>query len=108
MVIRRRTAQSRRLARRERAAAVGARRPVIHTVVVPQPQAATADDAEHRVLLLRLRAVFARGRPLEGRDVDGLGPLVAGLGVVADARALGKRLEARGVDAGVVDEQVLA
>src|SRR5215216_8126066 len=41
-------------------------------------------------------------------DVDGLGALVAGLGVVGDLRALGQRLEAVGVDAGVVDEQVLA
>src|SRR3954466_6745539 len=45
---------------------------------------------------------------LERGDVDGLGPLVAGLGVVGDLRALGERLEAARVDAGVVDEQGLA
>src|SRR3954447_19114688 len=56
-----------------------------------------------------------RGRPLDGRrrplkrgDVDGLGPLVAGLGVERHLRALSQRLEAVGVDAGVVDEEVLA
>src|SRR3954452_23315481 len=50
----------------------------------------------------------AGGRPLERGHVDGLGPLVAGLGVIGDLRALGQRLEAAGVDAGVVDEEVLA
>src|SRR4051812_5852990 len=45
---------------------------------------------------------------LERGDVDGLRPLVAGLGVVGDLRALSERLEAARVDAGVVDEQVLA
>src|ERR671930_2299603 len=45
---------------------------------------------------------------LERGDVDGLRPLVAGLRVVGDLRALGQRLEAVGVDAGVVDEEVLA
>src|SRR3954453_24030769 len=45
---------------------------------------------------------------LERGDVDGLRPLVAGLGVIGDLRALGQRLEAVRVDAGVVDEQVLA
>src|SRR3954451_19723071 len=54
------------------------------------------------------RSVQSRWRRLERRDVDGLGALVPGLGVEADARALGERLEALGVDAGVVDEQVLA
>src|SRR3954447_22361486 len=53
----------------------------------------------------RARGVASR---LERGDVDGLRPLVAGLGVVGDLRALGERLEAARVDAGVVDEQVLA
>src|SRR3954465_14230413 len=48
------------------------------------------------------------GERLQRGDVDGLGALVPGLGVVADARALGEGLEALGVDARVVDEQVLA
>src|SRR3954465_11518856 len=48
------------------------------------------------------------GERLQRDDVDGLGALVPGLGVVADARALGEGLEALGVDARVVDEQVLA
>src|SRR4051794_26854224 len=53
-----------------------------------------------------------RGRPLDAAplergDVDGLGALVAGLGVVRHLRALGQRFEAVGVDAGVVDEEVL-
>src|SRR3954470_2864291 len=46
--------------------------------------------------------------PLERGDVDGLGALVAGLGVEGHLRALSQRLEAVGVDAGVVDEEVLA
>src|SRR3954469_13985705 len=46
--------------------------------------------------------------PLERGDVDGLGALVAGLGVEGHLRALSHRLEAVGVDAGVVDEEVLA
>src|SRR3954451_14480857 len=54
------------------------------------------------------RSVQSRWRRLERRDVDGLGALVPGLGVEADARALGEGLEALGVDAGVVDEEVLA
>src|SRR3954465_3839789 len=45
---------------------------------------------------------------LERGDVDGLGALVAGLGVVGHLRALSQRLEAVGVDAGVMDEEVLA
>src|SRR3954453_8012555 len=45
---------------------------------------------------------------LERGDVDGLGALVAGLGVEGDLRALSQRLEAVGVDAGVMDEEVLA
>src|SRR3954447_26061770 len=45
---------------------------------------------------------------LQRGDVDGLRALVAGLGVVGDLRVLGQRLEAVGVDAGVVDEEVLA
>src|SRR5690242_12976550 len=40
-------------------------------------------------------------RRLQGRDVDGLGALVAALGVEADAGALGEGLEALRVDAGV-------
>src|SRR3954468_23684228 len=46
--------------------------------------------------------------PLQRGDVDGLGALVAGLGVEGDLRALSQRLEAVGVDAGVMDEEVLA
>ena len=45
---------------------------------------------------------------LDGRDVDGLRPLVAVLGVVGNPRALSERAEAVGVDARVVDEEVLA
>src|SRR3954462_10395446 len=45
---------------------------------------------------------------LERGDVDGLGPLVARLGVEGDPRTLSQRLEAVGVDAGVVNEEVLA
>src|SRR4051794_26991184 len=44
---------------------------------------------------------------LQRGDVNGLRALVAGLGVVGHLRALGQRLEAAGVDAGVVDEEVL-
>src|SRR4051794_24477458 len=47
-------------------------------------------------------------RRLQRGDVDGLRALVAGLGVVGDLRVLGQQLEAVGVDAGVVDEEVLA
>src|SRR5690242_14594392 len=50
----------------------------------------------------------ARRAGLQGGDVDGLRPLASRLGVVGDLRALGERLEAVGVDAGVVDEEVLA
>src|SRR3954449_11302191 len=39
-------------------------------------------------------------------DVDGLRPLVAGLLVVGDLRVLLEGLEARPVDAGVMDEEV--
>src|SRR3954453_13057110 len=53
-------------------------------------------------------ACSGAGERLQRGDVDGLGPLVPGLGVVADARALGEGLEALGVDARVVDEEVLA
>src|SRR4051794_28521820 len=45
---------------------------------------------------------------LERRDVDGLRALVAGLGVIGHGGTLGERLEAVRVDAGVVDEEVLA
>src|SRR4051794_12268215 len=45
---------------------------------------------------------------LEERDVDGLRALVARLGVIRDLRALGEGAEAVRVDAGVVDEEVLA
>src|SRR3954465_3444597 len=54
------------------------------------------------------RSVQSRWRRLERRDVDGLGALVPGLGVEGDLRALGERLEAAAVDAGVVDEEILA
>src|SRR4051794_11681962 len=50
----------------------------------------------------------ARVWRLQRRDVGGLRPLVAGLGVIGDLRALGERLEAAGVDGAVVDEEVLA
>src|SRR3954471_15806252 len=53
-------------------------------------------------------AFSGAGERLQRGDVDCLGALVPGLGVVADARAFGERLEALGVDAGVVDEEVLA
>src|SRR5205807_867967 len=49
-----------------------------------------------------------RRRRLDPLDVDGLGPLVSGLGVVRDARALLERAEALFGDARIVDEQVLA
>src|SRR5438876_11917141 len=51
----------------------------------------------------------ARGGPtrLDGLDVHGLGPLVAGLGVKGDPGALGERAKALGGDGGVMDEQVL-
>src|SRR4051812_16454606 len=45
---------------------------------------------------------------LEERDVDGLRALVARLGVIRDLRALGEGAEAVRVDAGVVNEEVLA
>src|SRR5215210_4028535 len=45
---------------------------------------------------------------LERRHVDGLGALVPGLSVVGNLRALGQRLESAGVDAAVMDEEVLA
>src|SRR5215212_12239514 len=41
-------------------------------------------------------------------DVDGLGALVPGLGVIRDARALGQRLVAVAADAAVMNEEVLA
>src|SRR5919202_2533182 len=44
---------------------------------------------------------------LERGDVDGLRALFTGLGIEGHLRALGQRLEAVGVDAGVVDEEVL-
>src|SRR5919202_4702312 len=53
-------------------------------------------------------SVLATGERLQRGDVDGLRALVPGLGVVADAGALGEGLEALGVDARVVDEEVLA
>src|SRR4051794_36785432 len=52
--------------------------------------------------VMRLRPRLERGH------VDGFGSLVASFGVIGDLRALGQRLEAVRVDAGVVDEQVLA
>src|SRR4051812_233929 len=45
---------------------------------------------------------------LDRADVHGLRPLVAGLGLVLHARALGERAVAVRFDAAVVDEQVLA
>src|SRR5688572_30208988 len=67
---------------------------------------------QHWLLLVFRSSAAARavrvGRSLDRLDVDGLRPLVAGLGVERDARALSQRLEAAGVDAGVVDEEVLA
>src|SRR5688572_6509958 len=49
-----------------------------------------------------------RPSALQRGDVDGLRPLVAALRVVGHLGALGQGLEALGVDARVVDEQVLA
>src|SRR3954467_5559588 len=45
---------------------------------------------------------------LQGHDVGSSGALRTLLGVVADLRALGERLEAAALDRAVVDEQVLA
>src|SRR3954447_1381111 len=45
-------------------------------------------------------------RALQARDVDRLGPLVALLLVVGDARSLRQRAVPVRVDAGVMDEQV--
>src|SRR3954447_12289905 len=45
---------------------------------------------------------------LDRTDVDCLRPLVAGLGLVLHTRALGERAVALGLDAAVVDEEVLA
>ena len=52
-------------------------------------------------------AAAAAGPPLDDLDVDRLGALVAGLGVVADLRALGERPISVAVDAGVMHEEVL-
>src|SRR5215207_5656348 len=46
--------------------------------------------------------------PLQRGHRHGPRTLVAGLGLVGDLRAFGQRLEAVAVDAGVMDEQVLA
>src|SRR3954449_1301031 len=79
---------------------------------VPTTQAPTAHDSDHAVLLHQHRgdllAAAVRPSALQGGDVDGLRPLVTGLGVVGDLRALGERLEAVRVDPRVVDEEVLA
>src|SRR3954471_11637817 len=48
------------------------------------------------------------GLALDRADVDGLRSLVAGLGLVLHARALGERAVALGFDAAVVDEENLA
>src|SRR4051794_27854645 len=56
----------------------------------------------------RARTAYRWTTPLQRGDVDGLRALVAGLGVEGNLRALSQRLEAVGVDAGVVDEEVLA
>src|SRR3954449_6054578 len=47
-------------------------------------------------------------RRSDGPDVDRLRALVTGLRLVLHARALGERAVAIGLDAGVVDEEVLA
>src|SRR4051812_16762317 len=49
-----------------------------------------------------------RSRGSDRADVDRLRSLVAGLGLVLHARALGERAVAIGLDAAVVDEEVLA
>src|SRR3954452_8750074 len=49
-----------------------------------------------------------RSRGSDGPDVDRLRTLVACLGLVLHARTLGERAVAVGVDAAVVDEEVLA
>src|SRR6476646_5195300 len=54
---------------------------------------------------VRLEAVSS---PLDEVDVDGLGALLAGLGLVGDLGALGERAVPIGVDRRVVDEEVLA
>src|SRR4051812_30951921 len=58
--------------------------------------------------MLRVARLMAAPSALERGDVDGLRALVAGLGVVGHLGTLGEGLEAAGVDAGVMDEQVLA
>src|SRR5713226_5955876 len=45
---------------------------------------------------------------LKRLDVDGLGPLVAGLGIKGDLGALSQRLETFSADAAVVDEEVFS
>src|SRR5712692_5807175 len=45
---------------------------------------------------------------LERLDVDGLGPLVAGLGIKGDLGALNQRLEALSRDGAVMDEEVFS
>src|SRR4051794_28975059 len=69
--------------------------------------ARTSSSSPERALRPARRA-GAQSVGLERGDVDGLGALVPGLSVVRDLRTLGQRLEAAGVDAGVVDEEVLA
>src|SRR4029450_1307121 len=54
------------------------------------------------------RSHLSRPGKSDGRHVDGLGALVAGLGVVRHLGALGEGLEAAPGDALVMDEQVLA
>src|SRR4051794_28189645 len=46
--------------------------------------------------------------PLDEVDVDGLGTLLAGLGLVGDLGPFGERAVPAGVDGGVVNEEVLA
>jgi hypothetical protein len=45
---------------------------------------------------------------LERLDVDGLGPLVAGLGIKGHLGALSERLETFSADGAVVDEEVVS
>src|SRR3954451_3200376 len=65
-------------------------------------------DRPARTSRARTASRWTTPAPLERGDVDGLGALVAGLGVEGHLRALSQRLEAVGVDAGVMDEEVLA
>src|SRR4051794_12119127 len=67
------------------------------------PYSGKQEGPPERALITRWRS-----RGSDGPDVDRLRTLVAGLGLVLHARALGERAVAIGFDAAVVDEEVLA